>query len=90
MALTAKLLRSTFLLIALWMWSVPKVMAQDRLSWTGRSKTVKVADTITFDSISINPNQFRVLRLDLNPIDSSLYSGRFSKAQLILDPVVLQ
>ncbi|MEY2996714.1 MAG: hypothetical protein RIQ82_93, partial [Bacteroidota bacterium] len=90
MALTAKLLRSTFLLIALWMWSVPKVMAQDRLSWTGRSKTVKVADTITFDSISINPNQFRVLRLDLNPIDSSLYRGRFSKAQLILDPVVLQ
>lgn len=90
MALTAKLLRSTFLLIALWMWSVPKVMAQDRLSWTGRSKTVKVADTITFDSISINPNQFSVLRLDLTPIDSSLYRGRFSKAQLILDPVVLQ
>ena len=90
MALTAKLLRSTFLLIALWMWSVPKVIAQDELSWTGRIKTVKVADTITFDSISINPNQFSVLRLDLTPIDSSLYRGRFSKAQLILDPVVLQ
>ena len=90
MALTAKFLRSTYLLIALWTWSAPKVMAQDHLSWTGRSKTVKVADTITFDSISINPDQFGVLRLDLTPIDSSLYHGRFSKAQLILDPSVLQ
>jgi len=90
MALTAKLLRSTYLLIALWMWSVPVVMAQDQASWTGRSKTVKVADTITFDSISINPNQFRVLRLDLTPIDRSLYTGLFSKAQLILDSAVGQ
>ncbi|MDA0864810.1 MAG: hypothetical protein O3B88_09095, partial [Bacteroidetes bacterium] len=90
MALTAKLLRSTYLLIALWMWSVPVVMAQDQASWTGRSKTVKVADTITFDSISINPNQFHVLRLDLTPIDRSLYTGLFSKAQLILDSAVGQ
>ena len=90
MALTAKLLRSTYLLIALWMWSVPVVMAQDQASWTGRSKTVKVADTITFDSISINPNQFRVFRLDLTPIDRSLYTGLFSKAKLILDSAVGQ
>ena len=90
MALTAKLLRSTYLLIALWMCSASMVMAQDQMSWTGRSKTVKVADTIIFDSISINPKQFRLLRLDYTPIDSSLYQSQFSKAQLILDSLIIQ
>ena len=90
MAFKAKLFPLVYLLITFWMWSAAQAVAQESESWTGRSLRVKVTDTITFDSISVNPQHFSVWLLDQTKLDSSQYSVQFSRAQLILDHELMQ
>lgn len=90
MALKTKLFPVVFLLITLWMWSATKAMAQDENYWSGRSIKVKVSDTITFDSISVNPRHFSVWHMDKTQLDSSRYSVQYSKAKLLLDPELVK
>ncbi len=88
MALKTKLFPLVCLVIAFILCSAPTALAQDTSSWSGRVTTVLVRDTIVFDSLSINPKHFSVLRLDQTPVDSSLYRSNFTKAQLILNSSV--
>ena len=90
MAFKAKLFPLVYLLITFWMWSAAQAVAQESESWTGRSLRVKVTDTITFDSISVNPQHFSVWLMDQTKLDSSQYSVQFSRAQLILDHELMQ
>ncbi len=51
-----------------------------------RSKTIKVTDTISIDSVSIQPEKFKVYLKNKQELDTSLYNVDFAKAELYLKP----
>ncbi len=63
------------------------VCGQERYS-NYRTKKVPVTDTITIDTLSINPRKFKVFTNKNILIDSSLYQVNFQKSQLILSQSV--
>ena len=90
MALKAKLFSAFFMLVAFWMCSTNHAYAQDSDFWSGRSVRVKVSDTISFDSISVNPQHFSVWAMNQTRLDSSRYSVQYAKALLLLDPELIK
>lgn len=89
MTLTTKLFPTPLMLITLLVWLAPNASAQDLSNWTGRAIKVKVTDTITFDSISVNPNHFSLWTMDETRIDSSQYQGLFNQAKLVVAPKLI-
>src|SRR5690606_133549 len=59
------------------------IYAQDQHSGYKSSKIVPSRDTISIDSVSLNPDFFRILNPDGIAVDPSLYDIDFAKAQLI-------